>query len=106
MSLVKFRDALVAEIPDVDTSNKVFKFLQDYIENDIKLYKSNKKDNKLTFGKFAGYTIKEVASGGDKGKSYLEWLMAQSWFTEEKFPNEYEELKRLKIKKKPRATFD
>jgi hypothetical protein len=105
MSLLKFKDALLEHIPDLDNTNVVFKFLQEYIENEQKIYKANKKDNKLTFGKFSGYTIKEVASS-EKGKSYLEWLMAQSWFVPDKFPEHYEELKRLKIKKKPRQILD
>ena len=99
MSLIKFKDALLEQMPELDNTNPVFKFLQEYIETEQKFYKANKKDNKLTFGKFSGYSIKEVAAS-EKGKSYLEWMMSQSWFTAEKFPEHYEELKRLKIKKK------
>jgi hypothetical protein len=105
MSLNKFRDALLEHIPDLDNTNPVFKFLQDYIENEQKIYKANKKDGKLTFGKFKDLSIKEVASS-EPGRKYLEWLMAQSWFTPDKFQEHYDELKRLKIKKKIRQPLD
>lgn len=99
MSLIKFRDNLLENIPDLDNTNPVFKFLQDYIETEQKVYKANKKDGKLNFGKFSSFTIKEVASS-EKGRSYLTWLLSQSWFTPDKFEAEHLELKRLKIKKK------
>ena len=105
MALVRFRDNLLEQMPDINQTEGVFKFLQEYIEKEQKEYKNNKKDNKLSFGKFSGYTIKEVASS-EKGKSYLEWLMAQSWFTPDKFQEHYDELKRLKITKKVRQPLD
>ena len=104
-SLIKFRDCLLTEIPDLDNADPVFKFLQDYIENETKIYKANKKDGKLNFGKFKDLSIKEVASS-EPGRKYLSWLMAQSWFTPDKFEEHYIELKRLKIKKKPRTSLD
>jgi hypothetical protein len=64
-------------------------------------FKSNKSSGKITFGKYKGYTIKEVLKTPDnKGLHYIQWLMIQSWFSEDKFEDLYKQIKDAKIKKK------
>lgn len=97
MSLVKFQIKLDEKFPTMPTEYK--EFIQAYIDTEQKLYESNKSNGKLTFGKYCGYSVKEL-SLTIKGKDYLQWLMAQSFFTSEKFPDLYKDLNELKIKKK------
>ena len=105
-SLIKFRSSLLEAFPDIAVENEeIYNFVEKYIEDQQKEFKQNKGANKLSFGKYAGYSISELALT-DKGKSYLEWLVGQSFFTPEKFPEYYDEIKRLKIKKKTRTPLE
>ena len=97
MSLLKFAIALDEKFPTLPNEYK--EFIQAYIETEQKAYESNKSNGKLTFGKYRGYSVKEL-SLTIKGKDYLQWLMSQTFFTSEKFPDLYKELDNLKIKKK------
>jgi hypothetical protein len=97
MSLLKFAIALDEKFPTLPNEYK--EFIQAYIETEQKAYESNKSNGKLTFGKYRGYSVKEL-SLTIKGKDYLQWLMSQTFFTSEKFPDLYKELNELKIKKK------
>ena len=97
MSLSKFSIAFHERFSTMPIEYRTF--IDEYMQNEKKEYDSNKQNGKLTFGKYRGYSIKELALT-QKGKEYLEWLMAQTFFSEEKFPDLHKELKELKIKKK------
>jgi hypothetical protein len=87
------------EIEDKSAS-ELFDFIETYAQKEQEAYQKNKKNKALTFGRWKGFTIKEL-SVSDKGKSYLEWLLAQQWCSEDKFEFIHEECKALGIKKKP-----
>jgi hypothetical protein len=97
MSLSKFAIAFDERFKTMPIEYRTF--IDEYLENEKKQYDANKQNGKITFGKYKGYSVKELALT-DKGKDYLQWLMAQTFFTEDKFPDLHKELKDLKIKKK------
>lgn len=97
MSLVKFQTALHEEFPEL--GQEIATFLEVYIAKEKAEYKDNKKDNKLTFGKFKGYSILELSTL-EKGKDYLQWVLSQTWVDDEKWAWFRDECKRLKVVKK------
>ena len=97
MSLSKFAIAFDERFKTMPVEYRTF--IDEYMQNEKKEYENNKQNGKLTFGKYRGYSIKEL-SLTTKGKDYLQWLLAQTFFTEDKFPDLHKELKELKIKKK------
>ena len=74
-------------------------FIEDYSKKESEQYRKNKENKALTFGKWKGFTVKEL-SVSDKGKAYLEWLLSQTWCSEDKFGYIHDECKLLKITKK------
>ena len=78
----------------------VLSWIQAYIEEQQETYSKNKENKALTFGKYKGYTVKEL-SLTPKGRDYISWLLNQQWFVEDKFATLYEEIKAVGIKKKP-----
>ena len=100
MSLNKFKIALLEKFPDLKVENEeIYNFVETYIDEQQKEFKQNKCDGKLQFGKYKGYKLSELALTS-KGSEYIQWLTQQAWFNEEKYPNEFAELKKLGIKKK------
>ena len=102
MALKLLRTALLDKLEEDNTINtitEVTEFIDQYIEEEDEKYRKNKKNKALTFGRWKGFTVKEL-SVSDKGKSYLEWLLTQQWFSEDKFADIHEECKTLGIKKK------
>ena len=100
MSLNKFKIALLEKFPDFKVENEeIYNFVETYIADQQREFKQNKSGNKLSFGKYVGYSISELALTS-KGYEYIQWLTQQAWFNEEKYPNEFAELKKLGIKKK------
>lgn len=105
MALRKLKESIIDEFPTIDqecndvTADALFQFIDNYIEEDSKQYKKNKENKALTFGKWKGFTVKEL-SVSEKGKSYLEWLLSQTWCDESKFGFIHEECSALNIKKK------
>ena len=97
MSLSKFAIAFYERFESMPPEYKTF--IDEYMDNERKEYESNKSNGRITFGKYKGYSVKELALT-EKGKDYLQWLMAQTFFTEDKFQDLHKELKELKIKKK------
>lgn len=81
------------------TAEEIIQFINDYIDAKTKEYKTNVESNRITFGKWKGLTVKEVCAS-DKGKDYLKWLLKQQWFTEDKNPNLFEDLRACKVLKK------
>ena len=66
------------------TTEQLMGFIDEYCEVDRQLYLKNKKDNKIPFGKFKGFSIEELYQSA-KGKDYMSWLGKQTWFNEEKY---------------------
>ncbi len=97
MSLSKFAIAFDERFKTMPVEYRTF--IDEYMENEKKEYNNNKQNGKLTFGKYRGYSVKELALT-EKGKEYLQWLLAQTFFTVDKFPDLHKELNDLKIKKK------
>ena len=97
MALSKFAIAFGEKFTAMPVEYKTF--IDEYMENEKREYDNNKSNGKITFGKYKGYSVKELALS-EKGKDYLQWLMAQTFFTEDKFPDLHKELRELKIKKK------
>lgn len=77
----------------------LYDFINNYYEEDQKQYQKNKENKALTFGRWRGFTVKELAVS-EKGKDYLSWLLSQTWCTPDKFGYIHEECKALNIKKK------
>ena len=75
MSLNKLLEAIRTEfIFEDNTSENLMIFIEDYAEKDREQYQKNKENKALTFGKYRGYTVKEL-SLTMKGKDYLGWLL-------------------------------
>ena len=103
MSLAKLLTAVTAEFEDKkDTSSAsdVLAFLDKYVNTEKKEYTDNKENNALTFGKYKGHTVEDL-SKNDKGRDYLQWMLAQSWA--EKFPDIVAKCTELKINKKVKS---
>lgn len=97
MSLSKFAIAFGERFTAMPVEYRTF--IDEYMENERKEYDNNKCNGKITFGKYKGYSVKELALT-EKGKDYLQWLMSQEFFSDQKFPDLHKELRELKIKKK------
>ena len=80
------------------TFDEVKVLIQEFEVQEQAKYTDMKKDNKLTFGKYRGYTPKELALT-EKGKEYLSWLLTQDWVLEKR-ESLVVQIKELGIKKK------
>jgi hypothetical protein len=96
-ALTKFTDALYEQFPSI--TDEVKEWAANYIEEDSKAYRALKDDGKISFGKWRGYSIAELAQTS-KGLDYISWLLSQAFFEESKFPALFADIKRLNIKKK------
>ena len=107
MSLAKFQEALIAEFNNCDDEQTklILEFVAGYVQEDQKQYKEQKKNKQLTFGKYKGYSVKEL-SLTMKGKDYLRWLLTQTWCTEDKFSYIHEECELYNIKAKKKVSLD
>ena len=74
----------------------VFRLIDEFADMEEKRYAMLRKDKKLTFGKYRGYTVKELALT-EKGATYCAWLLSQTWFVE-KNSHLVDEIKELGIK--------
>ena len=83
----EFVDSETGKMKKTTTAN-MFKFVNDFIENEQANYKKNKESGLLTFGRYKGQSVEKVAQL-DKGLDYLGWVSRQSWMTSEKFPSLY-----------------
>lgn len=90
-------DELGSQFPELDQD--VVDWIAQKIVKDKEVFAKTKADGKLTFGKYAGYSLDELAKT-DKGKSYLQWLLSQSFFSREKYPEYHAKLEELGLKKK------
>ena len=102
MSIAKLIHAIGEKFGEVnlDTSAPdVVKFIEEYSEQQQNLFKSQKNNGQITFGKYRGYTVRELLLV-DKGRSYLEWLLQQEWFGEERYNTLKGEIMAEGIKKK------
>lgn len=103
MALKRLQDSLHLEFDEVAPDNQavatILSMVDDFINAETKQYEKNKANNALNFGKYRGYTLKELALT-DKGKDYISWLLSQAWFSPDKYPDMIAEAKALGIKKK------
>ena len=84
MSLLKLKSALKVFVEyEPKSVDEIVNFVNAYVDTSVSEYKTNIKNNCLQFGKWKGMTVKEIC-GSDKGKDYLQWLLKQAWFVEEK----------------------
>lgn len=97
------REELDSQFPEL--SQDIIQWLSQRIAKDKETFAKTKADGKLTFGKYAGYSLEEL-SKTEKGKSYLQWLLSQSFFSKEKYPEYHAKLEELQIKKKLRAPLE
>jgi len=99
MSIQKLLNHLDAKFFDLSkhTSQEVIEEIKAYKKTQDTEYKKLKSELKLTFGKYKNFKIEELVKI-DKGRSYLEWLLKQSWFVE-KNEDLVEEMARHGIKK-------
>ena len=74
----------------------VFRLIDEFADMEEKRYAMLRKDKKLTFGKYRGYTVKELALT-EIGTTYCSWLLGQTWFVE-KNSHLVDEIKELGIK--------
>ena len=95
MSLQRLADEMKKEYVDSDTgklkkttASNIFKFVNDFIENEQKTYQKNRDSGLITFGKYKGQSVEQIAQL-DKGLDYLGWISRQSWFSADKFPSLY-----------------
>ena len=102
MSIKLLRSSLIEHISMADkdmSSNDILEWIDSYIETEDKKYKKQKDNRQITWGKYRGYSVKEL-SLTEKGSSYLEWTLSQSWVTPDKFGWFIDDCKALKITKK------
>ena len=95
--LDELKDYLLTQA-DVDADNPVFAHIDAFAENEEKKYEALRKDKKLSFGRYRGYTVKEL-SVSEKGREYLGWLVSQTWFIQ-KNQHLVDEINELGIKPK------
>jgi hypothetical protein len=90
MALRKLRESIMENFPTVnDEGNDVsgthlLEFIDSHMEAEQKQYENNRANNLITWGKYRGYSVEEL-SRTEKGKSYLEWTLSQSWVIPERF---------------------
>lgn len=98
MALQRLKDEMKTEFMTEEgkmkkvTANNVFKFVNEWIENEQANYKKNKDSGLITFGKYKGQSVEQVVQL-DKGIDYLGWVSRQSWMTPEKFGSLYPKIK-------------
>ena len=97
----KLIEAVNQRYPDLTEINgaDLMQFIQEYSDRQYEEYKKLKANRELHFGKYKGYTIKELCLT-TKGKDYMIWLMSQTWFSEDKYPDLYDDIKSCGLKKK------
>lgn len=109
MALNKLLEAIRTDfIFEDNTPENLMIFIEDYAEKEQKQYKKNKENNLITWGKFRGYSVKEL-SLTEKSRDYLSWTLSQSWVTPDKFGWFIDECTKYKIPKKKqqqRASLD
>ena len=66
--------------------------IKEYISEQNKEYKKNVQDGKIRFGKYKGFSVKELSTL-EKGLDYLGWLLKQTWFSEDKFRSLYDAIR-------------
>ena len=94
----KLEEKFPTETVSADAS-AIMTFITEYADEEAKKYEQNKTNNAINFGKYKGYTPKEL-SLTEKGKDYLHWMLSQTWMTEDKFGSIIAECNKLGIKKK------
>jgi len=99
MSIQKLLNHLDEKFFDISkhTAQEVIEEIKTYKTQQDAEYKKLRAEHKLTFGKYKNFKISELVKI-EKGRSYLEWLLSQSWFVE-KNEDLVAEIERLGVKK-------
>ena len=77
-----------------DPARTIVDWLRNYVNEKTKEFKVNRESGKLTFGKYKGQTVGQVANL-DKGLDYLGWILKQTWFSSDKFPSLHAQIKEV-----------
>ena len=77
-----------------DPAKAIVDWIRNYANEKNKEFLANRESGKITFGKYKGQTIEQVAKL-DKGLDYLGWILRQTWFNSDKFPALYAQIKEV-----------
>jgi hypothetical protein len=66
----------------------IVEWIKAYAEAKSAEYNDNKDKGNITFGKYKGQSVEQVANL-EKGLDYLGWVSRQTWMAEDKFPSLY-----------------
>ena len=98
MSLTKLQEGLKKFTED-DKATDVISYVNDFIDEQQKTYTQNKENRCISFGKHKGSSMEDM-SKTQAGKSYIQWLLKQTWFTEDKFQDLYDDMRKFGLLKK------
>tara|TARA_R110000764_G_scaffold21259_2_gene53775 strand:- start:378 stop:686 length:309 start_codon:yes stop_codon:yes gene_type:complete len=99
MSLAKFKKLVLEQYPTADlentpvTADMILELLTAQIESEQRQYREHKECNQFPFGKYKGMDVSEVMQSY-AGKSYIDWILKQDWFTEAKFSGLFADIKK------------
>jgi hypothetical protein len=91
MSLAQLQTGL-NRFTESDPARDILAYVNEFISSSQEKYTQNTDNRALAFGKWKGNTMKDM-SKTQAGKSYIQWLLKQTWFTEEKFPDLFEDMR-------------
>lgn len=80
-----FLDLKLVDSPKM-SQKALMTHIKTFIADEQKDYETNVEKGALTFGKHRGFKIDDLVKN-ETGKSYLTWLVRQTWLTDEKFPD-------------------
>ena len=98
MSLSKLSESLNLFTED-DTAESVITHVRNFIDKQQQTYTQNKENRCISFGKHKGSSMEDM-SKTQAGKSYIQWLLKQTWFTEDKFQDLYDDMRKFGLLKK------
>jgi hypothetical protein len=82
-----------------DPADEILAYVNNFIEENQKQYTANVDKKGLTFGKWKGFTMQEMSKDA-KGRDYIQWLLKQDWFTEDKNQGLFDEMRLCGLLKK------
>lgn len=101
MSIRKLIDAIDVKFPEPSemVAAEIMAFIDNYAAENEQEYKKLRANGQLSFGKFRGYSIKELCLT-PKGIDYVQWLLSCGWFTEDKYEALHADIKECGVTKK------
>jgi uncharacterized protein (DUF3820 family) len=82
-----------------DPAEEILAYVNNFIAENQMEYTANVAKNCMTFGKWKGFTVKELSKDA-KGRDYIQWLLKQAWFTEDKNQGLFDEMRLCGLLKK------